>query len=52
MERGEIFVILTTPEARPYVRLILSRPFPAQPVLSHLEIAGGLQIKLLGSVSA
>ncbi|WP_442754610.1 flagellar biosynthesis protein FlhA [Methylocystis sp. JAN1] len=51
MERGETFILLTTPEARPYVRLLLSRPFPSQAVLSHLEIAGGVQIKPLGLIS-
>ncbi|QGM98001.1 flagellar biosynthesis protein FlhA [Methylocystis parvus] len=51
LERGEIFIVLTTPDARPYVRLLLSRPFPSQAVLSHLEIAGGVQIKSLGTLS-
>lgn len=51
LERGEVFVVLTTPEARPYVRLILARPFPAQAVLSHLEIASGVQVRSLGFVS-
>ncbi len=51
VERGESFVLLTTPEARPYVRLILSRPFPSQPVLSHLEVASGVDVKSLGSIS-
>jgi len=51
MDRGEVFVLLTTPEARPYVRLITGRLFPAQAVLSHLEVAGGVQIKSLGTVS-
>lgn len=51
MEQGESFILLTTPEARPYVRLLLSRSFPAQPVLSHMEIGGGVQIKSVGSIS-
>lgn len=51
MDRGEVFVLLTTPEARPYVRLIVGRLFPSQAVLSHLEIAGGVQLKSLGSIS-
>jgi flagellar biosynthesis protein FlhA len=51
MEQGESFVILTTPDARSYVRLILSRSFPGQSVLSHLEIATGAQIRNLGAVS-
>jgi flagellar biosynthesis protein FlhA len=51
MEKGETFILLTTPEARPYVRLVLSRAFPSQPVLSHMEIGGGVQIRSVGSVS-
>jgi len=50
-DRGEIFAIVTTPEARPFVRLIVGRLFPAQPVLSHLEIACGVQLKSLGTIS-
>jgi flagellar biosynthesis protein FlhA len=51
MEQGDSFILLTTPEARPYVRLLLSRAFPAQPVLSHMEIGGGAQVKSVGSIS-
>ncbi len=51
MEKGDSFIVLTTPEARPYVRLLLSRPFPSQAVLSHMEVGGGVQVKSLGSVS-
>ncbi len=51
MERGEAFCVLTTPEARPYVRLLLSRPFPSQAVLSHMEVGGGVQVKSVGSIS-
>jgi flagellar biosynthesis protein FlhA len=51
MDRGEVFALLTTPEARPYVRLIVGRMFPAQAVLSHLEVAGGAQIRSLGTIS-
>lgn len=51
IEQGESFILLTTPEARPYVRLLLSRAFPSQPVLSHMEIGDGVQIKSVGSIS-
>jgi flagellar biosynthesis protein FlhA len=51
MEQGDSFILLTTPEARPYVRLLLSRAFPSQPVLSHMEIGGGVQVKSVGSIS-
>ena len=50
-EKGEIFVIVATPEARPYVQLIVRRLFPAQPVLSHMEISCGVQLRSLGSLS-
>ncbi|MCX7900344.1 MAG: EscV/YscV/HrcV family type III secretion system export apparatus protein, partial [Methylocystis sp.] len=51
LDRGEVFAVLTTPEARPYVRLIMSRLFPSLSVLSHLEITSGAQLNLLGSIS-
>ncbi len=51
VDRGEVFVLLTTPEARPYVRLIVGRLFPAQAVLSHLEVAAGAKIRSLGTIS-
>jgi flagellar biosynthesis protein FlhA len=51
IDRGEVFVLITTPEARPYVRLIVGRLFPSQPVLSHLEVACGVQLKSLGAIS-
>ncbi len=50
-DRGEIFALVTTPEARPYVRLIVGRMFKAQAVLSHLEIACGVQLRSLGAIS-
>jgi len=51
MDQGHTFVILATPETRVYVRMIVERMFATLPVLSHLEIARGLQIKTLGSIS-
>jgi flagellar biosynthesis protein FlhA len=33
------------------VRLVTERLFPTLPVLSHLEIARGIQVKTLGSIS-
>jgi flagellar biosynthesis protein FlhA len=50
-DRGEVFAIVTIPEARPYVRLIIGRLFSAQPVLSHLELACGVQLRSLGTIS-
>jgi flagellar biosynthesis protein FlhA len=51
LEAGERFCMVTAPEARPYVRMIVERLFPTLPVLSHVEIAKGVDIKVLGSVS-
>lgn len=51
MDKGFSFVLLATPETRIYVRMIIERMFATLPVLSHLEIARGAQIKTLGSIS-
>ncbi|MCT7377554.1 flagellar biosynthesis protein FlhA [Chelativorans salis] len=51
IDAGERFVLVTAPEARPYVRMIVERLFPTLPVLSHVEIAKGVEINVLGSVS-
>jgi len=51
IDGGERFVLVTSPEARPYVRMIIERMFATLPVLSHVEIAKGIEIKVLGSVS-
>jgi flagellar biosynthesis protein FlhA len=45
------FVLVTAPDARPYLRMIIERMFPALPVLSHVEIARGVDIRSLGSIS-
>jgi len=50
-ENGQHFVIITTPEARPYVRMIIERVYPSLPVLSHVEIARGIEVKILGAMS-
>jgi len=50
-DAGERFVIVTAPDARPYVRMIIERFFPTLPVLSHVEIAKGVEIRVLGSFS-
>ena len=50
MESGR-FAIVTTPEARPYVRMIVERMHPDLSVLSHVEIGKGIEIKILGSIS-
>jgi len=51
LDAGERFVLVTAPEARPYVRMIIERLFPTLPVLSHVEIAKGVEIRVLGSIS-
>jgi len=51
MDRGHRFAVVAAPEARPYVRMVIERLYPALPVLSHLEIARGVQIELLGTIS-
>ena len=51
MDQGHNFVLIAAPEVRTYVRLIVERMFATLPVLSHLEIARGLEIKPLGTVS-
>jgi flagellar biosynthesis protein FlhA len=50
VDSGESFVVLTSIESRPFVRLVVERLFPALPILSHAELARGVQIKSLGSI--
>jgi len=51
MDRGLPFVLVTSPETRSYVRMIVERLFATLPVLSHVELAKGIDIKILGSIS-
>jgi flagellar biosynthesis protein FlhA len=51
MDNGQHFVLVATPEARPYVRMVVERLFATLPVLSHLEIARGVEVKSLGSIA-
>jgi flagellar biosynthesis protein FlhA len=51
VDEGVQFALITTPEARPYVRMIIERMFSSLPVLSHLEIARGVEVNSLGTVS-
>lgn len=50
-ENGTSVVLAVTPEARPYVRMILERVFPTLPILSHVEAARSAEIRALGAVS-
>ncbi|RCL03157.1 MAG: flagellar biosynthesis protein FlhA [Candidatus Tokpelaia sp. JSC189] len=52
MEQGEQFVLITSVEARPYVRMIVERMFPTLSVLSHVEVARGIEVRTLGSISS
>jgi len=51
MDQGHQFVLVAAPEARAYVRMVTERLFATLPVLSHIEIARGVQIKSLGTIS-
>jgi flagellar biosynthesis protein FlhA len=51
LDAGERFVLVTAPDARPYVRMIIERLFATLPVLSHVEIARGVEIRVLGAIS-
>lgn len=51
VEQGLSFCLACSPEARPYVRMIIDRVFPNLPVLSHVEIAKAVQIEVIGSLS-
>jgi flagellar biosynthesis protein FlhA len=51
MDDSRVFALVTAPETRPYVRMIVERMFPTLPVLSQLEIARGFEIKSLGTIS-
>jgi flagellar biosynthesis protein FlhA len=51
MDQGHQFVLVAAPDARPYVRMVMERLFATLPVLSHVEIARGVQIKSLGTIA-
>lgn len=51
LEAGKNFAIVTAPETRPYIRMIVERLYPNLPVLSHVEIAKGVELHVLGSIS-
>ena len=51
MDKGDHFALVTAPEARPYVRMIVDRLFPNLPILSHIEIARGIRVEVIGSMS-
>ena len=51
LDERQVFVVATSPENRSYVRMIIERLFPTLPVISNLEIARGMDVKVIGSVS-
>ncbi|MDY8107744.1 flagellar biosynthesis protein FlhA [Fulvimarina sp. 2208YS6-2-32] len=51
MDQGEVFALVAAPDARPYVRMMIERIFVNLPVLSHVEIARGVELKAIGSIS-
>jgi flagellar biosynthesis protein FlhA len=51
MDAGYDFALVTAHDARPFVRMITERLFPTLPVLSQLEIARGVQVEVIGSIS-
>jgi flagellar biosynthesis protein FlhA len=51
VNNGTSFALACSPEARPYVRMIIDRVFPNLPVLSHIEVAKASQIDVIGSLS-
>jgi len=51
MDQGHRFVLVTHPDARPFVRMVIERLFPALPVLSHVEISRGVTLNTLGTLS-
>src|SRR5579883_645619 len=50
MDHRHSFVLVAAPEARPYVRMVVDRLFANVPVLSHLEIPRGIEVKSLGTI--
>jgi flagellar biosynthesis protein FlhA len=51
LDEGKRFVLVTAPDARPYVRMMVERLFSTMPVLSHVEIARGVEVRVLGTIS-
>ncbi|MGI9353876.1 MAG: flagellar biosynthesis protein FlhA [Rhizobiaceae bacterium] len=51
LENGTGFTLVTAPDVRTYVRMIIERLHPNLPVLSHVEIARGINLNILGAVS-
>jgi len=51
IDERHVFAVSTSPENRSYVRMIIERIFPTLPVISNLEIARGMDVKIIGAVA-
>jgi flagellar biosynthesis protein FlhA len=51
IDTGKSFAIVTSPDARPYLRLIMDRIFPNLQVLSHVEVSKATQLEVLTAMS-
>lgn len=51
LDKGLTFAIITSADARPYARMIIERLHPSLPILSHAEVAKGMELRIIGSVS-
>jgi flagellar biosynthesis protein FlhA len=51
LDKGHTFAVITSADARPYARMIIERLHPSLPVLSHAEVAKGMELRIIGSVS-
>lgn len=50
-DTGQRYALVVSPESRPFVRMMTERLFSTLAVLSHAEIARGIQLRALGSIS-
>lgn len=51
LDNREEFVLVTSSDMRPYIRMIMDRLFSSLSVLSHNEIARGVELNNIGSIS-
>ena len=51
LSNREVFAVTTSPEIRGYVKMIIERIFPTLPVISTLEIARGVDVKIVGAIA-
>ncbi len=51
IDKGHTFAVITSADARPYARMIIERLHPSLPILSHAEVAKGMELRIIGSVS-